>query len=116
MCAQHNRDKGVLSLFDFRVKLRLQEFFQGGDRLTLKHLLEYMQTKGEIQHFGQPIVVCQNGDTVTIESPHKKWTCDLYTCPTTGWRYFYGMLPVGVIDSDDDQDQSIGLQPRLPDL
>ena len=112
MCAQHNREKSTLSLFDFRVKLRLQEFFATGDRLTLKSLLAYMQTKGDVSGFGQPIAVHDNGNTVAIESPAKKWTCDIYTCPTTGWKYFYGMLDVTVIDSDDDHDAGIGLQPR----
>ena len=34
MCAQHNREKGTLPLEDFRVKLRLKEFFGRGDRLN----------------------------------------------------------------------------------
>src|SRR5437588_11340398 len=39
MCEEHNKAKGVLALEDFRVKLRLQDFFSSGDSLTLKHLL-----------------------------------------------------------------------------
>ena len=35
------------------------------------------------------------------------------TCPTTGWKYFYAILPVELVDSDDDQDHQFGLQPRF---
>ena len=31
MCATHNKEKGQLSLFDFRIKLRLEEFFAGAE-------------------------------------------------------------------------------------
>ena len=48
MCEMHNKAKGVLPLEDFRVKLRLQEFFSGGDSLTLKHLLAYLKKSGDI--------------------------------------------------------------------
>ena len=36
----------------------------------------------------------------------------LYKCPTTGWHYFYATLDVSLIDSDDEVDESVGLQPR----
>ena len=36
----------------------------------------------------------------------------LYKCPTTGWHYFYATLDVLLIDSDDEVDESVGLQPR----
>jgi hypothetical protein len=112
MCALHNREKGALPLFDFRTKLQLQEFFDSGDRLTLKHLLQYLKTKKRIAGFGYAVVVTEDGPLVTIESATHKYTHSLYTCPITGWPYFYATLDVEVIDSDDDQDHLIGLQPR----
>src|SRR4051794_8701108 len=57
MCAQHNREKGTLSLEDFRTKLRMNGFFASGDKLTLKHLLEYMKGKGEISRFGDQVSI-----------------------------------------------------------
>lgn len=53
-----------------------------------------------------------DGKATTIESASGTLRCELNTCPTTGWQYFYATLPVTLIDSDDDQDQKIGLQPR----
>lgn len=43
MCEVHNKQKGTLPLEDFRVSLRLKQFFSEGDGLTLKHLLTHMQ-------------------------------------------------------------------------
>src|SRR6266508_2922830 len=47
MCEMHNKAKGRLPLDDFRVKLRLEDFFSRGDSLTLKHLLDYLKNKGD---------------------------------------------------------------------
>jgi hypothetical protein len=112
MCAKHNKEKGTLSLEDFRTKLRLNDFFSTGDKLTLKHLLDYLQVKGDIARFGDPIAVQEHGDSVTIQSADRAYTQTLYTCPTTTWKYFYVTLDVDVIDSDDDEDHAVGLQPR----
>src|SRR5216684_3198784 len=68
MCSKHNKEKGTLPLEDFRTKLRLSDFFATGDKLTLKHLLEYMKSKGDIQRFADAIAVKENGDTIIVES------------------------------------------------
>ena len=117
MCPQHNNDKGTLPLFDFRAKLKLEEFFATGDRLTLGHLLRHLYSNGSILNYGLPVAVQEDGDTIQIESPKDLLKTRTYECPITGWKYFYATLPVDLIDSDDDQDQAIGLQPRylIPD-
>ena len=113
MCETHNKQKGSLPLGVFRVKLRLGEFFRRGDNLTLKHLLRYMKEKKDIVGFGQAVVVSDNGDSVHIDTPDNGTLHHpLYTCPTTGWKYFYATLPVTLLDSDDDDEQKVGLQPR----
>lgn len=113
MCAQHNKEKGALSLQDFRTKLRLEEFFGTGDKLTLKHLLAYFKQKKDIKDFGLSVVVKDSDGTVTVESATMKPAVyAAYTCPTTSWRYFYATLDVSLLDSDDEQDEKIGLQPR----
>lgn len=112
MCSLHNKEKGQLPLYDFRAKLRMREFFSKGDKLTLKHLLEYFRERGDIKAFGQPIAVKEQNGTAVIESASNKTTHNVYECPTTKWKYFYATLDVDVIDSDDDEDHKIGLQPR----
>jgi len=112
MSGECNRQKGMLSLEDFRVKLRLQKFFQGGDTLTLGNLLRHMKDLGDIAGFGSSVEIHEVENTVTIQSTNDTFQHDLYTCPTTGWKYFYATFPVTMIDSDDDRDKNIGLQPR----
>lgn len=115
MCEVHNKAKGTLPLEDFRVKLRLQDFFARGDALTLRHLLEYLKTAGDVKRFGQGIVPSQlNGPepVLQLESGNASHSHRLYTCPATGWRYFYATLPVELVDSDDDDNDRRGLQPR----
>ena len=112
MCEVHNKEKGTLPLGDFRVKLYLQEFFADTGMLTLKHLLKYLKDTGEIQRYGQKIVINEVDGRVRIDSPWSTNTYDLYQCPTTGWKYFYATLPIDILDSDDDDELKIGLQPR----
>lgn len=113
MCEQHNKAKGMLPLEDFRVSLQLQEFFRTGDRLTLKHLLQFLKTQNQIPSFGAHCAITQADGDVKLESAHGNFNYALLQCPTTGWKYFYATLPVELIDSDDDEDHQFGLQPRF---
>ena len=112
MCAAHNKEKGVLSLFDFRTKLQLQQFFTQGDKLTLKHLLSYLKRVGDIESYGEPVSLERVADTLEIRSAHFQQTVRCHQCPITNWDYFYATLPVSVLDSDDDDVEEVGLQPR----
>lgn len=112
MCQDHNLQKSTLSLADFRVKLQLNEFFRRGDRLTVGHLLRYLKERGDITAFGKAVTVSECDDTVQVESSAGRHSYRLYQCPLTKWKYFYATLDVSVLDSDDESDHSIGLQPR----
>lgn len=112
MCQQHNLQKGRLPLEDFRIKIRLEDFFNNGQALTLKHELEYFESKNIITSFGETVYHKISDDSIELEFSNKKENFRLYTCPTTKWKYFYATLPVNVINSDDDEDGKIGLQPR----
>lgn len=118
MCEVHNKAKGRLPLEDFRVKLRLDRFFETGDTLTLKDLLEFLRHEGSILVYGQQIFATPMEKTIRIkDQTGQQQHYALYTCPTTGWQYFYATLPVELLDSDDEEDHKIGLQPRylIPD-
>ncbi len=112
MCAQHNREKGTLRLFDFRARLQLEEFFSKGDKLTLGNLLDHFKATDMLNDYGQPISARVSQDSVAIQSASFSGDFQLYKCPVTSWDYFYATLPVALLDSDDDSDQGIGLQPR----
>ena len=112
MCPDHNRAKGTLPLFDFRIRLELEKFFNSGDRLTLGHLLQHMRSEEKISDYGQPVSVEEDDGFVKIESATTSQLYPIYICPITGWKYFYSRLPIEIVDSDDDKDQEAGLQPR----
>ncbi len=112
MCETHNKQKGPLSLEDFRVKLRLDEFFGQGDALTLRHLLDFLRAKKDINEYGGAVSTQIEGKEIILHAPTGSLTYDLYTCPTTGWQYFYATLPIEILDSDDKDEEKVGLQPR----
>ncbi len=112
MCREHNLKKGRLPLEDFRVKLQLEEFFSQGQALTLKDELEYFKQKNLITSYGQSCYPSISDKVVNLEINDRKTNYQVFTCPTTGWKYFYALIPVEAINSDDDEDGEIGLQPR----
>jgi hypothetical protein len=113
MCELHNKQKGTLPLFDFRIRLKMDEFFEKGEPLTLKDQLEFLKKNGEITQYGNPVNIIKEDDSnIEIEVNNRKKQYALYQCPITQWKYFYGILPIEVLDSDDDKDKEIGLQPR----
>ena len=112
MCPEHNRAKGTLTLFDFRTKLKLERFFERGDRLTLGDLLDHFKSEQTISSYGLPVEAQLKHDIVRLESSKLSQDYKVYFCPITKWQYFYAVLPIEVLDSDDDKDKVVGLQPR----
>lgn len=113
MCGSHNKQKGQLPLYDFKIKLKIEEFFESNETLTLKDELKYLKGINELNRFGESISIINNHqDEIEIEVENKRHKYVLYTCPTTDWQYFYATLPIEVLNSDDDVDNEIGLQPR----
>jgi hypothetical protein len=113
MCEHHNKSKGTLSLGDYRMKLRLAEFFEQGPRLTLRHLLKYLKDKKEIDTYGNAAAIEENDGQVLVQSHSHSSSHALWVCERTGWRYFYADLPISILDSDDDEEHLFGLQPRF---
>ncbi len=113
MCGKHNKQKGQLSLYDFKIKLKIDEFFDNGENLTLKDELDYLKSKKDLSVYGETIsIIEQTENSIKVEILNKNENFTLYTCPTTDWSYFYATLPIEILDSDDDADNEIGLQPR----
>jgi len=114
MCAQHNKEKGQLPIGDFRIKLQLNSFFAAADKPTLRDFLKFLVKEKRIAAFGHSTAYQAEGSTVEIDAPSGSFTHTLYKCPTTGWHYFYATLDVSILDSDDETDDKVGLQPRYP--
>ncbi len=88
MCQTHNLQKGRLPLEDFRIKLRLDDFFKQGQVLTLKHELGYFKDKNIIANYGETVYHTTTDNHIELEFSNKKESYRLYTCPTTNWKYF----------------------------
>jgi len=112
MCPLHNKEKGQLPLFDFRIKLQMREFFNRGDKLTLKDMLKFLKERRDIDDFAQPISAKERDGSIVLESANQRQQHILYSCPITGWKYFYATVPVDLIDSDDDEDEKIDRSAR----
>ncbi len=112
MCALHNQQKGTLPLYDFRAKLRMDKFFEDGDRLTLRDLLGYLKAEGGIHEFGIPITVDRRDNRVVVESAFGTETFDIYVDPIRKWEYFFAQLDANILDSDDSHEPSASIQPR----
>lgn len=112
MCEYHNKAKGMLPLEDSRMKIRLETFFEEGNRLTLRNLLEHLKNDREIESFGENVSIEVVDDKIEISNHSFQKTFHIQTCPRTGWKYFYGNLPISILNSDDDDDDKMGLQPR----
>src|SRR5947199_779004 len=113
MCEHHNKAKGTLPLGDFRMKLRLEDFSRLGDRLTLRHLLQHLKDRKDIDSFGDAVAVSEKDGRVTVQSHSHASSHSLCTCDRTGWKYFDAALPASVLNSDDDESHQFGLQPRF---
>ena len=112
MCEFHNKSKGMLPLEDYRIKLRLDDFFAKGDRLTLRHLLEYLKEQGDLKTYAQQVTTEILGEKIKLSNHSFTDQYYIQQCPRTGWKYFYGNLPMDILNSDDDDDDKLGLQPR----
>jgi len=81
MCQKHNLEKGTLPLEDFRIKLEMNQFFEKGDRLTLKDLLQHLKEAGKIPSFGEEVALIESGNSVKIENHSFSKTFELQQCP-----------------------------------
>jgi hypothetical protein len=104
VCKKHNREKGALTLSEYRDRLDLRAFFEGATKRRLDDLLSARLRDGG---FGRALSSDVEDGSIRLyfdgASPE---TVPLYTCPSTGERYFYALIPVNHLRNDVD------LQPR----
>ena len=114
MSQETNLRKGRLTLAEYKTKLRIQRFFDEGDRQTLGHLLRHLSKTGDVGAFGAALHIEEGSERITLQTDDlKRSDFAIQKCPITGWRYFYATLPVELLDSDDDStDPNLSLQPR----
>lgn len=101
VCKRHHRTIGTMSLQEYRDKLELARFFEGGDPKYLDDLIRFK--KGNC---GERLNYEINNNTITLYYLDSPQNYKLYECPTTNWKYFYGTMPIEYLDNDKE------LQPR----
>src|SRR3972149_2008645 len=103
VCKRHNREKGGMSLSEYRDRLGLRRFFEGAKKRRLDDLLQERLTGSG---YGQRVNSEVDGDRITLHLDFGTLCARLEECPATGERFFYALLPVSVIRNDME------LQPR----
>jgi hypothetical protein len=101
VCKKHHRSLGTMSLQEYRDKIDLAKFFEGGDP---KYLDDLIQNK--TGNCGLPITHEIAENHIRLYYQDTSHDFPIYSCPTTTWKYFYGNLPVDLIGNDRE------LQPR----
>jgi hypothetical protein len=107
VCKDHHRRIRTLSLSEFRDQLAMARFFNHPNPRWLDDLLGLkLSTNG----FGREVRVDGASDsrlTLHFTNPERPpQTCPVFSCPATGMRYFYSVLPIEYLSNDTD------LQPR----
>lgn len=106
VCKDHHTRIRTLSLSEFRDKIAMDRFFSDPGPRRLDDLLSLKISTS----LGKEISV--DGDrrtqiTLHFTNPERPpQTCPVFSCPATGMRYFYTVLPVEYICNDTE------LQPR----
>jgi len=111
VCKKHHRELGQLSITEYNTLKQIEEFFSGPGVKKLDDLL--ILRLGE-NNCGKPVdfTVNENRDSITISvnKSQAPFTLPLSTCPSTGFKYFYIVLPIEHANNDTT------LQPRPLEL
>jgi hypothetical protein len=107
VCKDHHRRIRTLSLSEFRDQLQMDRFFAHPDPRRLDDLLKF---KLPSNGFGREVTVDGQQDskvTLFFTNPDRPpQTSSTFSCPATGMRYFYAVLPIEYVSNDAE------LQPR----
>lgn len=101
VCKKHHRSLGTMSLQEYRDKIDLSRFFEGGDPKYLDDLISYKKN-----NCGLPMKHEVFDTHIKLYYHDTCYEFPIYSCPTTGWKYLYATLPVEYISNDRE------LQPR----
>ena len=101
VCKKHHLTIGTMSLQEYRDKIDLSKFFDGGDPKYLDDLI-----KNKTGNCSENIKYETEEDKIILYFDDHQHQFPLYVCPVTKWKYFYGTLPAQYIGNDRE------LQPR----
>jgi hypothetical protein len=104
VCRDHHRRVGTLSLQEFRDRLELERFFEGG----VCRLDDLLESRLGPDGFANSVTteVTTGGTAIRLYWQDGSSDFPLYTCPVTGCRYFYALVPFRCVRND------VEIQPR----
>jgi hypothetical protein len=105
VCKKHHREIGHLSITEYKALKAMEAFFSDG---SLKKLDDILLTVLDTKEKGRPFnfFLEDGGNSITVDLNNISYTLPLSACPSTGFKYFYIVLPVEFLNND------IELQPR----
>lgn len=107
VCKKHHKEMGELSLTEYSSILEMEKFFKGNG---LKKLNDVLKLKLHEDNYGKHLKAelskAASEIKITLENSNEARAFPLSTCPSTGFKYFYIVLPVEYIHNDEE------LQPR----
>jgi hypothetical protein len=111
VCKKHHREIGHLSITEYKALKAMEAFFSDG---SLKKLDDVLLTVLGDKEKGKPFKYSldNGGNSITfnpgatVKQKDIRQTLPLYVCPSTGFKYFYVVLPAEFLNND------IELQPR----
>ncbi len=113
VCRKHHREMGYLSIKEYKTLKEMEGFFRTGELKRLDDVLEFkIKDKNQDGTTGSPETFYtepdEAGNTISIYTGQGSAAVrlPLSTCPSTGFKYFYSVIPVRFIHND------IELQPR----
>ncbi|OQA21434.1 MAG: hypothetical protein BWY60_00668 [Actinobacteria bacterium ADurb.Bin346] len=111
VCKKHHKELGQLSITEYRTLKQMEDFFNGPGIKKLDDLLLLKLGRnncGKLVNFS--LAADRSAITISINDNNPPCTMPLFTCPSTGFKYFYLVLPIEYVNNDTM------LQPRPLEL
>ncbi|MHB1346394.1 MAG: HNH endonuclease signature motif containing protein [Candidatus Humimicrobiaceae bacterium] len=107
VCRKHHKEMGDLSFSEYVSIKEMEKFFSGAGFKKLNDVikLKLKETNAD-KHLKTEIKKKEKKINIFLDAGNDALTFPVYTCPSTGFSYFYMVLPVEYIHNDEE------LQPR----
>jgi hypothetical protein len=106
VCKKHHKELGQLSIKEYKALIEMENFFKDSGLKKLNDVLKFKLT-GQDTRTPVGFAIKDDGNEIKIDGAI---SLPLSTCPSTGFKYFYAVLPVEYINNDEE------LQPRPLEL